>query len=241
MIDWFGPVITEHYGSTELGAVAFCTAQEWLDHPGTVGRALPGCEIEIHDADGNPLPPGESGEIVSRRVCYPDFTYHGDDAKRRSTGRAGGLLAPGDMGRLDEDGFLYLSGRASDMIIFGGTNVYPAEIEAEIHKIPGVADCAVFGIPDEAYGEVVCAHVQPDPGATLTEAGAEGRPQGHAGLLQDPPPRGLRDQPAARGHRQDLQAQDPRPLLGGAGPRHLSRRAGSPTRAAGRLAARDAS
>ncbi|WP_339949370.1 AMP-binding protein [uncultured Albimonas sp.] len=171
MIDWFGPVITEHYGSTELGAVAFCTAEEWLAHPGTVGRALPGCEIEIHDADGNPLPPGESGEIVSRRVVYADFTYHGDDAKRRATGRAGGLLAPGDMGYLDAEGFLYLSGRASDMIIFGGTNVYPAEIEAEIHKIPGVADCAVFGIPDEAYGEVVCAHVQPDPGARLTEAG----------------------------------------------------------------------
>ena len=178
MIDWWGPVVTEHYGSTEIGAVTYCSAQEWLDHPGTVGRALPGCEVLILDPDGRPLPPGESGEIAARRKVYAPFTYHGDDAKRRSSAR-GELVAPGDMGHLDAEGFLYLSGRASDMIIFGGTNVYPAEIEAALHRVEGVADCAVFGIPDETYGEVVCAHIQPLPGASLSEVGLREALRGH--------------------------------------------------------------
>ncbi len=166
MIDWWGPVISEHYGSTEVGAVTWCTAQEWLDHPGTVGRVVDGTEVVVMDADGKVLPPGQSGEIVCGRVSYPDFTYHGDDDKRRRSAR-GRLIATGDVGWFDEDGFLYLSGRASDMIIFGGTNIYPAEIESELTRLPGVADCAVFGIPDPEYGEQVCAFIQPRPGAQL--------------------------------------------------------------------------
>jgi long-chain acyl-CoA synthetase len=98
----------------------------------------------------------------------PDFTYHGDDAKRRAAEKAG-LIAPGDVGYFDEDGFLYLCDRVKDMIISGGVNIYPAEIEAELHKMPGVADCAVFGIPDDEYGESVCAVVQSQPGVSLTE------------------------------------------------------------------------
>jgi long-chain acyl-CoA synthetase len=98
-----------------------------------------------------------------------DFTYHGDDQKRRDSEKAG-LIAPGDVGYFDEDGFLYLCDRAKDMIISGGVNIYPAEIEAELAKMPGVADCAVFGIPDEEYGEAVCAVVQPMPGVELSEA-----------------------------------------------------------------------
>jgi long-chain acyl-CoA synthetase len=166
MIDWWGPVISEHYGSTEVGAVTYCTAQEWLDHPGTVGRVVDGSEVVVMDPEGKVLPPGASGEIVCGRATYPDFTYHGDDDKRRRSAR-GRLVATGDVGWFDEDGFLYLSGRASDMIIFGGTNVYPVEIESELTKLPGVADCAVFGIPDPEYGEQVCAFIQPKPGAEL--------------------------------------------------------------------------
>ncbi|MFD2676908.1 acyl-CoA synthetase [Camelimonas lactis] len=166
MLDWWGPVISEHYGSTEVGAVTYCTGQEWLDHPGTVGRAVPGTTVVIMDENGNLLPQGEAGEVVCLRPTYPDFTYHGDDAKRRKADR-GGLVATGDVGYFDADGFLYLSGRASDMIIFGGTNIYPAEIEAELMRVPGVADCAVFGIPDAEYGEQVCAFIQPKPGADL--------------------------------------------------------------------------
>ena len=166
MIEWWGPVINEYYGSTEMGNVTFCTAQEWLDHPGTVGRPFPETEVRVIDAELNDLPVRGVGEVVARTRGLVDFTYHGDDAKRRAAEKRG-LIAPGDVGYFDEDGFLYLCDRAKDMIISGGVNIYPAEIEAELHKMPGVADCAVFGIPDEEYGEGVCAVVQPDPGARL--------------------------------------------------------------------------
>jgi long-chain acyl-CoA synthetase len=169
MIEWWGPVINEYYGSTETGAVVFCSSPEWLAHPGTVGRAMPGADVRVIDAEGVSLPPGEIGEVVARTAGLADFTYHGDDAKRAAAEKAG-LIAPGDIGYFDADGFLYLCDRAKDMIISGGANIYPAEIEAELHKMPGVADCGVFGIPDEEFGEAVCAVVQPMPGAELTES-----------------------------------------------------------------------
>jgi long-chain acyl-CoA synthetase len=166
MIDWWGPVITEHYGSTEVGAVTYCTAAEWLSHPGTVGRRLAGCDVVVMDDRGIALPAGEAGEIACGRDLYPDFTYHGDPEKRGKSAR-GALVATGDVGFFDAAGFLYLSGRAGDMIIFGGTNIYPAEIESELMKVDGVADCAVFGIPDEEFGEQVCAFIQPSDGVVL--------------------------------------------------------------------------
>ncbi|THD83299.1 MAG: long-chain fatty acid--CoA ligase [Phenylobacterium sp.] len=169
MIDWWGPVITEYYGSTETSAVVFCTSEQWLAHPGTVGKAWPEADVRVIGADGESLPAREVGEVVARIRGMADFTYHGDDQKRRDAEKAG-LIAPGDVGYLDEDGFLYLCDRAKDMIISGGVNIYPAEIEAELAKMPGVADCAVFGIPDEEFGEAVCAVVQPVPGGTLSEA-----------------------------------------------------------------------
>ena len=169
MIEWWGPVINEYYGSTETGAVVLCSSDEWLAHPGTVGRAMPETQVLVIDTEGRPLPTGEVGEVVARAHGIADFTYHGDDAKRRSSEKAG-LIAPGDIGYFDADGFLYLCDRIKDMIISGGANIYPAEIEAELHKMPGVADCGVFGIPDEEFGEAVCAVVQPSPGADLTQA-----------------------------------------------------------------------
>lgn len=169
MIEWWGPVINEYYGSTENGLMVTCASAEWLSHPGTVGKALPGVDLRIIDGDGNSLPVGEIGEVAARTAGSADFTYHGDDAKRAESNK-GGLIATGDIGYLDADGFLYLCDRAKDMIISGGANIYPAEIEAELHKMPGVADCGVFGIPDEEFGEAICAVVQPMPGCTLTEA-----------------------------------------------------------------------
>jgi long-chain acyl-CoA synthetase len=163
MIDWWGPVIHEHYGSTEVGAITYCDSHDWLAHPGTVGRAIAGAQILVVGEGDTVLERGAAGEILCRCDFYPDFTYHGDDAKRRKAERLG-LISIGDVGYLDEDGFLYLSGRANDMIIFGGSNIYPAEIEAELLKIAGVADCAVFGIPHPDFGEQVCAHIQMAPG-----------------------------------------------------------------------------
>jgi len=167
MIDWLGPIVTEYYGSTETGPVVHCTSEEWLAHPGTVGKAVPGGRVKIYDDEGTELPPGESGDVYLWLDAVPDFTYRGDDAKRAAIERDG-LVTAGDVGYLDDDGFLYLNDRRNDMIIAGGVNIYPAEIEACLLGLDGVRDCAVFGIPDERMGEAVCAYVDADPAAGLT-------------------------------------------------------------------------
>jgi long-chain acyl-CoA synthetase len=167
MIEWWGPVIHEHYGGTETGAVTYLDSHEWLAHPGSVGRALANAQVLVLNDAGEEVERDGVGEIVCRHMYYADFTYHGDDAKRRRAEKRG-LIALGDMGYIDRDGYLYLCGRATDMIISGGVNIYPAEIESEILRIPGVADCGVFGIPDEEFGEQVCAFVQMRPGASLS-------------------------------------------------------------------------
>ena len=100
---------------------------------------------------------------------FPDFTYEGDERKRREVERDG-LISCGDVGYLDDEGYLYLNDRRSDMVISGGVNIYPAEIEAALHAVPGVHDCAVFGIPDDEFGEALMAVVEPQPGVTLDVA-----------------------------------------------------------------------
>ena len=167
MIEWLGPIVDEYYGSTETGPVVFCGSEEWLAHPGTVGRALPGGVVKVIGDDGRELGIGESGEVYVRLDLFPDFTYHGDEAKRAAIERDG-LFTAGDVGYLDADGYLYLNDRATDMVISGGVNIYPAEIEACLLELDGVRDCAVFGIPDEAMGEALAAHVDADPAAGLT-------------------------------------------------------------------------
>src|SRR3954454_10795559 len=167
MIDWLGPVVTEYYGSSETRPGLHCTSEEWLAHPGTVGKAVPGGTVRVYDPDGKELPPGESGDVYVWLDAVPDFTYRGDDAKRAAIERDG-LVTAGDVGYLDEDGFLYLNDRRNDMVISGGVNIYPAEIEACLLNLAGVRDCAVFGIPDDRMGEAVCAHVDADPAAGLT-------------------------------------------------------------------------
>ncbi|MBM3488943.1 MAG: AMP-binding protein [Alphaproteobacteria bacterium] len=168
MIEWWGPVINEYYGATETGAVVFHDSREALRKPGTVGRALEGAQIRIHDDAGNLLGPGQVGEIFMRQSLYPDFTYHGLEAKRREVERDG-LISVGDVGYVDQDGYLFLCDRARDMVISGGVNIYPAEIEACLLGLPGVRDCAVFGIPDEEFGEALCAHVDGDPALVTGE------------------------------------------------------------------------
>ena len=170
MIDWLGPIITEYYGGSETGAAVWCSTEEWLTHPGTVGAPADGAQIRIVDPDDDEeVPTGEVGIVYIKPADYwPGFTYHGDDKKRREM-ELDGFVTVGDMGRVDADGYLYLTDRANDMVISGGVNIYPAEIEAVLYDMPAVRDCAVFGIPDEEYGESVAAHIEVGPGFTLTE------------------------------------------------------------------------
>jgi long-chain acyl-CoA synthetase len=167
MIDWLGPIVVEYYGSTEVGVITFATSEEWLAHPGTVGRALPQATVKVLDADGEELPANESGEVYMRLDVLSDFTYEGDESKRRSVERDG-LVSCGDIGYFDGDGYLYLNDRASDMVISGGVNIYPAEIEACLLTLSGVRDCAVFGIPDDDFGEALAAHVELHDGSELS-------------------------------------------------------------------------
>jgi long-chain acyl-CoA synthetase len=164
MIDWWGPVIHETYGATETSPAVGCDSLEWLAHPGTVGRPMAGTELRIYDEDANELGPAGIGEIFLRTEAYSDFTYHGRPDQRQQVDR-GGLVTCGDVGYLDADGFLFICDRKRDMVISGGVNIYPAEIENALVNCPGVRDCAVFGVPDEEFGESLIAAIEAEPGA----------------------------------------------------------------------------
>jgi long-chain acyl-CoA synthetase len=166
MIDWWGPVIFEAYGASELGYMTRLDSHEALRKPGSAGRPLPGVTLAILDEQGEPLPRGQAGLIYVHQPAFADFSYIGNDAARRRIERAG-LKTLGDIGYLDEDGYLFIVDRSADMVISGGVNIYPAEIEAALQMLPGVADCAVFGVPDAEFGEALAAAVQLQPGATV--------------------------------------------------------------------------
>jgi long-chain acyl-CoA synthetase len=166
MIEWWGPVINEYYGATETGVVVWHGSEEALRKPGTVGRVVPGGILRIVDERGDDVRQGEVGEIYVRGPHLSEFTYNNDEAKRRQVA-LGDLVTVGDIGYMDADGFLFLCDRKRDMIISGGVNIYPAEIEGALIQMPGVRDCAVFGIPDEEFGEQICAYVEPMPGAAI--------------------------------------------------------------------------
>src|SRR6185436_12433234 len=159
MIDWWGPVFNESYAASELGYVTSIGSEEALRKPGAAGRPVGAATLRILDESGRELPRGEVGLIYARQPAYPDFTYNNNPEARRTIERDG-LLSLGDMGFIDDDGYLYVCDRASDMVISGGVNIYPAEIEAVLTLMPGVRDCAVFGIPDEEFGEALAAAVQ---------------------------------------------------------------------------------
>ncbi len=165
-IDWLGPErIFELYGGTEGQTSTVITGGEWLAHRGSVGRPAPDT-VQIADADGNELPPREMGEVWLRSVRdTPSYRYVGAEPRAR----AGGWESLGDMGWLDEDGYLYLGDRATDMILSGGANIYPAEVEFAIQEHPAVRSVAVIGLPDEDKGNTVHAIVEADEG-DVTEA-----------------------------------------------------------------------
>ena len=161
MMDWWGPVLWETYGGSE-GAATIAKPHHWLEKPGTVGRPVRGVRVTILDDDGKPCSPGTPGNIYIETEARR-FTYWKDDDKTRAAYR-GPSFTLGDVGYLDEDGFLFLTGRQSEIIISGGVNIYPVEVENVLLAHPGVADLAVVGVPDEEWGERVVAIVSPhDP------------------------------------------------------------------------------
>jgi long-chain acyl-CoA synthetase len=167
MIEWLGPVIDEYYAATEGGGTLI-TSEEWLRKPGSVGLPWKASEIRILDRTKQPVAPGQQG-LIYMRMGTSTFSYYQDEEKTAAA-RAGDLFTVGDIGYLDEDGYLFLCDRGSDVIISGGVNIYPAEIESELSCHPAVADVAVFGIPHDDWGEEVKAVVEPMP---RTEPGPE--------------------------------------------------------------------
>jgi acyl-CoA synthetase (AMP-forming)/AMP-acid ligase II len=170
MIEWWGPVLTEYYAATEAGIVTTIDSEQWLARPGSVGRPVPPTEVLILDTDGTQLPPGRTGSVYIRRSPRRGFEYHNAPAKTAAAYRTPGTFTVGDLGHLDSDGYLYLTGRTLDTIISGGVNIYPAEVEAALVEHPAVRDAAVFGIPDEEFGERVMAAVELAPDTTLSTA-----------------------------------------------------------------------
>ncbi|KQP18794.1 long-chain fatty acid--CoA ligase [Pseudorhodoferax sp. Leaf265] len=166
LMQWWGPIVYETYGGTEVGAATLSTPSDWLAYPGSVGVATKGAQIAVYGDDGRPVPDGQAGDVYMRVPAYADFTYLNHDDKRAEVERDG-LISIGDIGYL-RDEHLYLCDRRSDLVISGGANVYPAEVEMVLADCPGVQDCAVFGIPDEEFGESLAAAVQLLPGAQVT-------------------------------------------------------------------------
>jgi long-chain acyl-CoA synthetase len=163
MMEWWGPVIWETYGGME-GAATIAKPYRWLEKPGTVGRSVAGMKVKILDEHGNELPRGEVGHVYLEPERGASFAYKGDPELTASVSR-GNAFTLGDVGYMDEDGYLFINDRAKDMIISGGVNIYPAEVEGVLSAHPAVADVAVIGVPDTEWGEQVKAVVELVDGA----------------------------------------------------------------------------
>ncbi|MDQ2636215.1 MAG: fatty-acid--CoA ligase FadD4 [Actinomycetota bacterium] len=170
MIDWWGPIIDEYYASSEAHGSTLISAEDWLAHPGSVGKPMTGA-LHILDEDGNELPPGQAGEIYFEGGYA--FEYLNDPEKTAKSRNAHGWTTVGDIGYLDEDGFLYLTDRRHHMIISGGVNIYPQEAENLLVTHPKVMDAAVFGVPDDDMGQRVHGVVQTVDPADATDEFAD--------------------------------------------------------------------
>jgi long-chain acyl-CoA synthetase len=173
MIDWWGPKIWEYYGSTEGSIISTISSTEWLERPKSVGKPLGNMEVRVIKDDGTTAATGEPGQLYFKNKMGNDFSYHKDPEKTEAVHLEPGVFTTGDVGYVDESGYLYMSDRKIDMIISGGVNIYPAEIEGALAQHPAVADVAVFGIPNAEYGEEVKAAVELcagfEPSAELAE------------------------------------------------------------------------
>jgi len=167
MIAWWGPIIEEYYSSTEGAGMTMISSKDWLAHPGSVGRST-GAPLHVCDEEGRELPAGEAGLIYGEPPAGRGFTYHKDEGKTLGSAHPEHpeWRSIGDIGYLDEEGFLYLTDRKAFMIISGGVNIYPQQIEDALALFPGIADVAVIGVPNEDLGEEVKAVVQPAPSVT---------------------------------------------------------------------------
>jgi long-chain acyl-CoA synthetase len=164
MIDWWGPILTDAYGCSEIGVITKISSEEWLARPGSVGRPIPSFTLQIIGEDGEELPPGEIGTIYATSLTDVDLVYLDDPERTAAAHRAPKQFTVGDMGWLDAEGYLYLADRRVDMINSGGVNIYPAEIEAELIAHPAVEDVCVVGAPNEEWGQEVRAAIKLRPG-----------------------------------------------------------------------------
>ncbi len=157
MIDWFGPVLLEAYGGTESGTTNMITSAEWLQKPGSVGKTLPPFELVVIGDDGKELPAGGVGQLYFRDTTGRGILYHNDPEKTAAAHLRPGVFTLGEIGYVDDDGYVFITDRVSDMIVSGGVNIYPAEAELVLVRHLGVADVAVIGVPHETMGEEVKA------------------------------------------------------------------------------------
>ena len=170
MIEWLGPILVEYWGTSEAGVFTRVDSADWLAHPGTVGRPVPGFEVFAVDDAGAVLPPGGVGRLFCHTPDKPEpFAYWNAPEKTASSYLRPGVFTLGDMGHVDDEGWIFLADRATNMIITGGVNVYPAEVEQALLEHPAVLDVAVFGIPDEEWGEQVKAAVEFTAGETVAD------------------------------------------------------------------------
>jgi long-chain acyl-CoA synthetase len=171
MMDWLGPIVWEYYAATEGGGT-FISPEEWLRKPGSVGRPVPGQVIEVRDEAGKVLPGGEVGAVYFKAPDVGRFEYFKDPSKTASA-YDGDFFTLRDMGYLDDDGYLFLTGRTAEVIISGGVNIYPAEVDAVLLMHPAVADAATVGVPNDEWGEEVKAVVQLHPGRAASPSLAD--------------------------------------------------------------------
>jgi long-chain acyl-CoA synthetase len=168
LIEWLGPIVFEYYAATE-GTGTFVTSEDWLARPGTVGRPVPDDQVVVGDDEARELPRGEVGLVWLKAPEVGAFEYFKDQAKTESSYR-GRYFTLGDVGRMDEDGYLYLTDRSANLIISGGVNIYPAEVDAVLLEHPAVGDAATIGVPNDEWGEEVKAVVELQPGVAPTPA-----------------------------------------------------------------------
>ena len=213
LIEWVGPVVWEYYGATE-GAATLVDSHTWLRKPGTVGKPEPVDHVVVGDEDGTPLPTGTPGLVWIRSKPEDRFVYHGDPDKTAGAYR-GDYFTLGDVGYLDEDGYLFLTDRSAHLIVSGGVNIYPAEVDAVLLEHPAVADAATIGVPDDEWGESVLAVVEVRAGVTADDELAGeliGFCRARLAAFKCPRAVDFVDAAPASGQRQGRQDQAPRRL-----------------------------